>query len=235
MLDKQKILTFAVIFSILGISCLYIFSAQSSTRKMNVAEIDEKHLGSRVRTKGVISDISWFSYMVLFEIKEEGQEESLTVVCDRDIIEEEEERNKLISGTKVVVEGELEDYEGEINLRIDTAGELIIKERALSSFTPLSELLENPEWYEDMKIKIKGEIIESDNTSETTTVTLTDLERGRYELRCEIVVDLFNDEKSIIGNPAVLEGYMRYEDHTGTWKLRCTGSFEVNSEEVCQF
>jgi len=233
MLDKQKILTFAVIFSILGVSTLYIFSAQSSNRKMNVAEIDEKHLGSRIRTEGVISDISWFSYMVLFEIKEEGQDESLTVVCDRDIIEDDEKRNKLVSGTKVIVEGELEEYEGDMNLRIDPAGELIIKERALSSFTPLSELLANPEWYEDMKIKIKGEIIEIDNTSDTTTVTLTDLERARYELRCEIEADLYNDEKSIIGNPAVLEGYIRYEDHTGTWKLRCTGSFEVYSEEVC--
>ncbi|MFW6048017.1 MAG: hypothetical protein ACOC87_01790 [Candidatus Natronoplasma sp.] len=232
MLDKQKILTFAVIFSILGISCLYIFSAQSSNRKMDLTKIDENLLGSHVRTEGVISDISWFSYMVLFDIKEEGEEESLTVVCDRDIIEDDEKRNKLVPGTKVTVEGELEEYEGEMNLRIDPGGELIIKERALSSFTPLSELLANPKWYEDMKIKVKGEIIEIDNTSQTTTVILTDLESARYELQGEIVADLYNGEKNIVGYPAVLEGYMRYENYTGTWKLRCTDSFEVNSEEV---
>ncbi|MBS3781268.1 MAG: hypothetical protein KGY66_00550 [Candidatus Thermoplasmatota archaeon] len=152
-MNKQKILTFAVIFSIVGISTLYIFSAQNSTRKMNVSEIDEKLLGSRVRTEGVISDISWFSYMFLFEIKEEGHEGSLTVVCERDVIEGlEEKSNEMIPGAKVMVEGKLEEYEGDMNLRIDSIGELSIQERAISNFTPLSEILENPGWYEGMKV-----------------------------------------------------------------------------------
>jgi len=229
MLDKQKILTIAVVFSIIGISTLYIFSAQSSTRKMNISEINEELLGSRVRTEGVISEISWFGYMVLFEIKEKGGEESLTVVCDRDIVDTDEKRNEMVGGAEVMVEGELEEYEGEMNLRIDSIGELSILNKAVSSFTPLSELLENPEWYEGMKVKVRGEIIEGDRSSQTLSVILTDLESRRYELRCEIVEDLYDGEKDIVGYPAVLEGYIRYESETGTWKLRCTDSFKVKS------
>jgi len=229
MLDKQKILTFAVIFSIIGISTLYLFSAQSSNREMNIREINEELLGSRIRTEGVISDISWFGYMVLFEIKEKGYEDSLTVVCDRDIIETEEERNEMVPGATVMVEGELEEYEGEINLRIDTIGKLDIKEKAVSSFTPLSEILENPEWYEGMKVRVRGEIIEVDNSSQISTIVLTDLESERYELKSEIVEDLYNKEKAMVGYPAVLEGHMRYDSQTGHWKLRCTHYFEVKS------
>ncbi len=232
MLNKQKILTIAVIFSIIGISTLYIFSAQSSTRKMNVAEIDEDLLGSRVRTEGVISEISWFRYMVIFEIKERGHEDSLTVVCDREIIESDEKRNELVTGTKVIVEGKLEEYEGDMNLKIDSIGELSIKERALSSFIPLSDILENPEWFEGMKVKVKGEIIEIDNSSQVTTVILGDLQGEQYELQSEIVDDLYNDEKDVVGCPAELEGYIRYESQTGSWKLRCTDSFEVNLEDA---
>jgi len=229
MLDKQKILTIAVIFSMIGISTLYIFSAQSSTRKMNISEINEELLGSRVRTEGVISEISWFRYMVLFEIKEKGGEESLTVVCDRDIVDTDEKRNEMVAGVEVMVEGELEEYEGEINLRIDSIGELSIVNKAISSFTPLSEILENPEWYEGMKVRVRGEIIEVDKSTETPSIILTDLESRRYELQCEIVDDLYNDEKDILGYPAVLVGYIRYESETGTWNLRCTDSFEVKS------
>jgi len=229
MLDKQKILTIAVIFSIIGISTLYIFSAQSSTRKMDISEINEELLGSRVRTEGVISEISWFGYMVLFEIKEKGEEESLTIVCDREIIDTDEKRREMVTGAEVMVEGELEEYEGEMNLRIDSIGELSIVNKAVSSFTPLSELLENPEWYEGMKVKVRGEILEVDNSTESSSIILTDLESKRYKLQCEIVKDLYDDEKDIVGYPAVLEGYIRYESETGTWKLRCTDSFEVKS------
>ncbi len=229
MLDKQKILTFAVIFSIIGISTLYIFSAQTSTRKMSISEIDEELLGSRVRTEGFISDISWFRYMVLFEIKQKGEEGSLSVVCDRDIVDMDEKRNKMNPGAEVMVEGELEEYEGEMNLRIDSMGELTIKERAVSSFTPLSELLENPEWYEGMNIKVRGEIIEIENSSEIPTVILTDLETERYELQIEIIEELYFKEKDLVGYPAVLEGYLEYDSQNGSWKMRCNEHFEVNS------
>lgn len=232
MLNKQKILTVAVIFSLLGISTLYIFSAQSSTRNMNVAEIDRDLLGSRVRTEGVISEISWFRNMVIFDIKEEWREDSLTVVCDREIIESDEKRNELVTGTKVMVEGKLEEYEGDMNLKIDSIGELSIEERAVSRFTPLSEILENPRWFEGMKVNVTGEIIEVDNSSKVSKVILTDLESEQYEILCEIVDDLYDTEKDLIGYPAVLEGYIKYESQTGTWKLRCTDSFEVYSKDV---
>lgn len=232
MLDKQKILTLAVIFSLIGISTLYIFSAQSSTRKMSVSEIDDKFLGSRIRTEGTISEISWFRYMVLFEIKEKGHEEGLTVVCDREIIETDEKRNDMISGTKVIVEGELEEYEGEINLRVDSMGELSVIKKAVSSYTQLSEILENPEWYKGMEIKVRGEIIEVDDSNQIPIVILTDLARGRYELRCEIMDGIDHYEKDIVGHPAVLKGYIRYESQTGSWKLRCTDYFEVNLEDT---
>ncbi|MEF8831920.1 MAG: hypothetical protein V5A66_00190 [Candidatus Thermoplasmatota archaeon] len=199
---------------------------------MNVAEIDRDLLGSRVRTEGIISEISWFRHMVIFDIKEEGREDSLNVVCDREIIESDENRNAMVTGTKVTVEGKLEEYEGDMNLKIDSIGELSIEERAISSFTPLSEILENPEWFEGMKVKVQGEIIEIDNSSEGATVILTGLESEQYEVRTEIADDLYNGERNLVGYPAELVGYVTYESHSGTWKLRCTDSFQVNSVEV---
>ncbi|MBS3781267.1 MAG: hypothetical protein KGY66_00545 [Candidatus Thermoplasmatota archaeon] len=82
-----------------------------------------------------------------------------------------------------------------------------------------------------MKVKVKGEIIENDDSAQIPTVILTDLEEQRYELLCEIIEELYDEERDMIGSPAVLEGYVRYESETGSWKLRCTDSFEINSKD----
>ncbi len=233
MSTKQKILTFAVIFSLIGISSLYIFSGQRASRDIRISKIDEGLVGSRISTEGNISEISWFSYMVLFELKEKETEEALTVNCERDMIEDlEDKKTQLTTGARVRVEGKLERYEGEINLKVDSNGGLSVIREAYSSFTPISHVLENPRWHENMNIKVRGEITNRTDSDLGEEVTITGLQDDRYRLRCEIESPEEYEDKELLGKPVVLKGRLTYYNKRGYWKLRCSEFSDVKAEKA---
>lgn len=224
-LDKKKILTFAVIFSIIGISVLYGLTAQTSSRNKNIAEIDEELLGTRISTEGIISDTSWFRFTVLFELRERDFEESLTVATDRDVIEDLDGKEELIHGARVSVEGKLEEYEGNIQLNIDDQGRIDIEEGAYSDFTPISDILENPNWYEGMEVKIQGDIIDIERKDQGLYLTIADFEDENYRIHSLVEEEI--DMKNPIRRPAVIEGRVIYNSNTGVWFIYSSSPIDI--------
>ncbi len=223
MLNKDQLLTIAVIVSVIGISFLYLFSAQQSTVRLNVSEIDEGMIGSRVMTQGTISRLNWFDYIVLLDLKEEDHHGTLTVAIEKQIIEDVvEDEKELKAGAKVEVEGLLEDYQGDLSLNVDELGGISILEKAHSRFTEFSSLLENPEWYEGMEVKVRGDVVEKRNTPQETTLILSSHQDSnyRYELTC--IIDGWEEEKEIHGKPVVVEGEWIYDNTSGRWILEAS-------------
>ncbi len=227
---KQKILAVAVIISLIGISSLYLFSSENASRKMSISKIDENLVGTRIATEGNISEITWFSYMVLFELKEKGCEDSLTVTCNRDLIKNmDNEKKQLRTGAKVEVEGKLKKYEGKINLKVDSHGEVSVVRKAYSSFTPISHLLENPRWHEGMHVKVRGKVVEITNITDGTDVKLTGLQEGRYKLECRVKDAEGEVDQKLVGKPVVLKGKLTYDSKNGHWRLKCSRFSGMNS------
>ncbi len=216
-LSKKQILTIAVVVSLLGVSTLYLFSSQQSTRRVAISEIDETMMGTRVMTEGFVSEVGWFSWTVVLTLREPGEVEGLTVAFDREIADDlEEDKYEIREGAKLKVEGKLEEYEGDLNLRVDSMGELSVEKKAYSSFTEISSLLENPRWYEGMGVKVRGDIVE-EVKSDHTTLIISSLDYSHYELTCEIKD--WNPEEELIGRPAVVKGNWGYENNVGLWRL----------------
>lgn len=224
--SKERILTLAVIFSIVGVSTLYAFTNQTANRDMDISEINEEHVGSRVSTEGTISDVSWLGYTVLFELKEKEVEESLTMVTDRDIIDELDEKEELVPGAKVSVEGKLEEYEKDYQLRIDSQGEISVEKEACSDFTPISEILENPSWFEGMMVKIQGDLKQFNESNQISQMNIVDFEEENYEITCEMDTEINEKKQDILGNPVVLEGEVIYDSNTGTWIIIVSGDLD---------
>lgn len=219
-LDKRKILTIAVVFSIIGISALYALTDRNSTRTLELSEINEDFLGSRVKTEGFISDISWLGYTVVFEVKEKGVEDSLTVATDRQILEEVGLKEKMIPGARVGLEGKLEEYEDEVQLKIDNTGEISIEEETYSSFTSIEHILENPSWYEGMEVKIRGDIKKIEESDQNLNLLISDLEEDKYIITCKVDQEINEAEGELLGKPVVIEGKITYDSTTGTWMIR---------------
>ncbi len=224
MLDKDQILTIAVIVSLVGISSLYLFSSQQTTRRVSISEIDETMTGTRIRTEGFVSQISWFSWTVVLTLKESNHTEDITVVFDRDMADDlGEDKREIRSGAKLKVEGKFEEYDGKLDLsedsvlRVDSMGELSIEKEAYSSFTEISSLLENPRGYEGIGVKIRGDIIKEKKVSNHTILVISGFDDSYYELTCEIRDWAHEDD--LVGKPTVVKGYWEYEDNEGRWKL----------------
>ncbi|GEM_PF-2043345 len=227
MLSREKLLSVAVIVSLIGVSSLYLFSAQQSTFRRDLSEIDESLVDSRLVTQGTISEKNDFQHTILLTLQEEGHHDSLTVAIDKDIIEDVlDELHELRPGAKVEVEGLLEDYEGDLSLRVDELGEISIKEKAQSSFIEFSSLLENPTWYQNMEVKVRGEVIEKSNSSEGSALTLSSLEDDEYwyEITCFLDDTI---EEQVLGKPAVIVGEWTYDNSRGRWKLEGTEDLEI--------
>ncbi len=233
MIDEEKILTLAVIISIVGISFLYVFSAQSGTPEIDLKDIDEDLLGSEIRTKGFITDMIWYEQIVLIEISKREDERSLTIVTEREIIERLDNENKeLYRGSKIEVRGEVQEYDGELQLRIDTIDALNVGENVFSKFTPLSDLLETPEWFEDDEIKVRGVVshkIVAHEEDSSQFVILNDLNNDEYRLTLNIESVSDEDLEEIIGEPIGVEGEFYYKSEIGTWILRSKNELKIDS------
>ncbi len=228
-LNRDQILTIAVVVSIVGISSLYLFSSQQTTRRVSISEIDDTMIGSQIVTEGFVSDVGWFSWTVIVELKEPDRPEGLTVAFDRELADElGEDKKEIRPGAKLSVEGKLEEYEGDLNLRVESINGLSIEEKAYSSFTDITFLLENPRWYESMGVKIRGDVIEEQTCSSSnhTVLIVSSFEAPSYELTCE--VKNWDPEADLIGSPVALEGYWEYDEHKGQWKLVSYESPRVN-------
>ncbi|MEF8873085.1 MAG: hypothetical protein V5A88_00265 [Candidatus Thermoplasmatota archaeon] len=230
MLTREQLLTLAVVISICGISALYLLSSQRSTVRANISEIDEGMIGSRVVTEGTVSGITRLPNTVLLELKEEDHQKSLTVAVDKEIERvQEEDKRDLKAGAVVEVEGVLEEYEGDLNLRVDELGYLSVLEKAHSSFTKISSLLEDPRWYEGMELKVRGDVVEKKNSSQQTELILSSIDEGedRYELTC--TMRPWEEEGDILGKPAVVKGEWRYENTEGRWVLKASRPPDVKT------
>ncbi len=228
---KEKILTLAVIFSIIGISALYAFTAKNSARNIELSDIDEELLGSRVDIDGTISDISWLSYTVLFELKEKDVEESLTVVIDRETIEEHDEKKQIRPGARVRVEGEVQEYENDIQLKIDSVDDISVEEEAYSDFISIKKILENADWYDGMEVKIRGNIEDIDTEGENDNLIISDLEDENYRITCEVERILDKNEIEILKRPVVVKGSIEYDSSTGSWLIRASSPLEFKSTD----
>ncbi len=227
MLNREQLLTLAVIVSISGISSLYLFSSQHSTFRVDISEIDEGMIGSRVVTQGTVFEVSWLPNTILFSLKEKDHPVQLTVAMDRMTDEPQHERDLKV-GAIVEAEGILEEYDGDLNLRVDELGSLSVLQKAQTSFTEIYSLLENPHWYEGLEVKVRGDVVDKIDSTDGTELILSSLDgsRGRYELTCTMRTW---GEDNVVGKPAVVRGEWIYENTRGRWVLRASHPPEVKT------
>ncbi len=220
MMDKKKLMTLAVVISLAGTASLYLYTASKDTVRVNISEIDHRLVGAKLEIEGIISEFHRSSSAYLISLLEEGCEDSIGVfVEDRVIHSVDEQPTEIRAGATIRLIGILEDYEGELSLRVSVPGELIIIEKAYTSFTDISNLLENPEWYSGMELKVRGSVVGIDPSSQRTYFEIEPLEGGYHRLGCEVEgheegLDIIN------GDPVVFKGTFLYDTGSGRWLVR---------------
>ncbi len=218
MIDEKKLLTFAVVISLIGTASLYIYSANQDAERVEINEIDEKMLGSQVETSGFISNIVTLDDQYLVKLNGDQGNISLTTFIDNRVLSYIDEKDEVRTGAEVFVRGRIDIYEGEINMIVSRAGDFRVIENAYSSFTVPSELLDNAEWHEGMEHKIRGEVISITSVGEDTILELKPLNGEDCLLMVRIKEWDFTETYSISrGSIIVVKGSFEYDTYRGRW------------------
>ncbi len=221
MLDKKKLMTLAVIISLAGTASLYLYTASRDTVRVNISEIDHRLIGTKLEIEGVISEARRLQSAYLISLLEEGGEDSLGVFVEDQVIDSIDEPTEIIAGARIKITGILEEYEGDLSLLVSVPGEMMIIERAYTSFIDISNLLENPEWYSGMELKVRGNVVTVDPSSGDYYFEIESLGGGYHRLGCEVDgSNSVGDLRIMNGDPVVFKGTFLYDNSTGRWLVR---------------
>ena len=176
MVEEDKLLYIAVIIALIGTSSLYLYSATQGATTIDISEIGSEDTGALIRTEGVISKVESYSDTYCITLKEKGNNSTIDVYASSKVISKMKNKSEIRTGAHLWIKGKVESYQNEINLRVTGPGEIIIKKKAYSSFTPIESILQNPEWYQGMNLKVRGRIESLEMVGNSTYMEISPLE-----------------------------------------------------------
>jgi len=217
-IDEKKLLTISVIISLVGTASLYLYSANQDAESVEITEIDESMLGSHVETSGSISNIVTLEDRYLIELKEDRGNSTITTFVDNSVMSYIEEIDEVRAGAEAVVRGRVDIYEEDINLIVSRVGDFRITSTAYSSFTLVSELLDNPQWHRGMDHKIRGEVYSIETIGGDSIVELEPINGRDCVLMIKINDWDFTESYSVTrGSVIVVKGTLEYDNYNGRW------------------
>ncbi|MFW6141942.1 MAG: hypothetical protein ACOC53_05220 [Candidatus Saliniplasma sp.] len=229
MIDEKKLLTIAVIVSLICTASLYLYSANQDADRIDISDIDENMLGSQVETSGFISNIMSLEDRHIIELKEKGGNSSITAFVDNRVLSYLDEIEEVRAGAEVFARGRIDIYEGEINMMVSRAGDFRVTTTAYSSFTRLSELMDNPEWHRGMDHKVRGEVNSIKTMGNDTILEIEPLEGKSCFLMIRVKDWDFTESYSVARNSViVVKGTLEYDSFRGRWCITSEDAPEVH-------
>ena len=221
MQDNEKLIALAIVISLIGTASLYVYAANQEVVHLEISDIDHDLVGMKVNLEGVISRVRGAGTIYLLELREIGDNNTLDLVIEEQVMASIEEKNEVMPGAHIQVRGIIETYDNDISLRVTVPGELEILEEAYSRFTPIASLLENPYWYSGMEVKVRGRVTEVSSTYNGTYFEIRELDGGHHRLGCFVQgIDLYTELHIVEDDPLVFKGTYGYDTSTGRWLVR---------------
>ena len=105
--DKEKLLKYSIFISLIGLMILFLINQFIEIEKTPISQIDESYLGKTVKIEGAITNIQNRGNISLLSIDRSVID---IVVFSKIHIEK---------GTNVSIIGKVEEYDGELQIRVD--------------------------------------------------------------------------------------------------------------------
>jgi len=198
----MKLKHYSLIFSVVGILVLYFLLKTSEPAVISILEMP-KYEGKKVTIQGIVIEHHLTKYGSQI-IKIENSNTSTTVFIEGKI--------EVEFGDKIQVTGEIQKYEGEWEIVVDSLNLIKIIEKWGNSSFPLWQLAENPSKYLDLNINVTGYIDYISNSY----FCIADLER-KYSLPV-----FYNLDKNLTISPGlkiIVFGQFFFDEKNFRYKL----------------
>jgi DNA/RNA endonuclease YhcR with UshA esterase domain len=158
-MDKRVMLAIATVLSFVGVLGLYFYSCSVQPILVQIGDVDIGDVGSVVKTRGHIMELYQTSAGdVMIKVADLGGGASITVYIPENVFSDFAEKDALISGAEIEAVGEVQEYQGEMELIVDSASELVIIQYPNENDLTIEMLAGNPELFLDREVTVPGQI-----------------------------------------------------------------------------
>lgn len=229
MISKDRLLFIAVLVSVIGTASLFLLTASSGVDQASISDIDEDYVGRKVEVKGTVAEVSSYEDTVYIDLKEKGCNKSLQVKLSKKQLDKIENKEEIKSGDVVTANGMIEEYKDQYSLKIQDSYGIELEKKAYYSYIQISSLLDNPEWYEGMNVKVRGEVVSVGESYGGSDIEICPLGGGYKQVNCHIK-DWSQDDNILKKTPVVIKGEYKYDSYTGRWEIVSDNPPEVYRE-----
>jgi DNA/RNA endonuclease YhcR with UshA esterase domain len=158
-MDRRVMLVVATALSFIGVLGLYFYSCSVQPILVQIGDVDVGDVGSVVRTRGHIMELYQTSAGdVMIKVANLDGGASITVYIPENVFSDFVERDALTSGAEIEAVGEIQEYQGEMELIVDSASDLVIIQYPNENNLTIEMLAGNPELFLDRDVTVPGQI-----------------------------------------------------------------------------
>lgn len=119
MIERPKLLTIVIAFSLIGVIGLYLYSISLEPKRMAIKDIGEDDIGSLVEVEAYIKDLWITEYNnLIITLVDPQTNHTLTVFVVSDVYENLNNKEELTPGAEIIVKGEVCEYEGKLEIKV---------------------------------------------------------------------------------------------------------------------
>lgn len=158
-MERRVMLAIATVLSFAGVLGLYFYSSSVQPIQVQIGDIGIGDAGGVVRTSGHIMDLSQTSGGdVVLELVDYRDGASLIVYIPQNVFSVFGEKDALITGAEIEATGEVQEYQDEMELVVDSADDLRIIQYSNENDLTIEILAENPELFIGLEVTVHGQI-----------------------------------------------------------------------------
>ncbi len=158
-MDRRVMLVIVTILSFVGVLGLYFYSCSVQPIQIQIGDVGFGDIGSVVKTRGHIMELYQTSAGdVMLEMADLDDGASITVYIPENVFSNLG-NSELIPGAEIEVVGEVQEYQGEMELVVDSEDDIRIVQSPDDAELTIEMLAENPELFLDRDVSVPGQIL----------------------------------------------------------------------------
>jgi hypothetical protein len=220
---KPRPFAVVIALALVGVVGLYFYAMSLGPMEVNLGSINQEYLGRTVSTVGYLGDVRIGDALVITLIDPE-EAYSITVYVPKGSCEDPTLIPRLVTGTKLRVEGEVGEYDGDLEISVRNCYGLELLSETGEFVIDIEYLAANPDSYRGLNVTVQGTVVSTShfNDSSGKIGTWIALERGDYRLDCiSFGTDL--DGAARIGSSLVFRGTFEYDEKSLGWHVVRSG------------
>jgi hypothetical protein len=157
-MNRRVMLAIATILSFVGVLGLYFYSCSVQPILVNIGDIEASDIGNVVKTRGNVMELYQTSTGdVMLELANLASGDSITVYVPENVYSDVP-TNELVPGAEIEVAGEVQEYQGEMELIVDSSDDVKVIQPSSDTMLTIEMLAENPELFLDRQVTVSGQI-----------------------------------------------------------------------------